>query len=417
MLRTLGYTVASLSLLWGVYWACTEMRRREDAHELAREAEQVLSVPLSRVPELAKIQAARAVMLLDDAEALHEEPRSRALLAWAHALDEFQKSRFDRAEKALAEAKRTLPKIADLDVLQAAIAIRTGHPEAAASPLARALGAEPGNLRAQQLAADLATDHGEPAHALSLLEGLIARLPKLGSLYNRRGVVREALGDLDGAEADYAQATLLDGSAAQPYVNLGRLERGRGEAREAEASFARALDRSDTDPEAWLGRGLSRIALGDLVGGELDVQHARDLAPAEPAPLIALGDIDTHRGRLDAALDHFRAAVTLGPGDAVAWLKLGNTLARQQKYADARPAFEHALALQPGLSAAHNGLGAAFMALGDTANAERAFATAAELDSHDPNPLRNLALLRKRQGDVRASRDAHAEALARADAR
>lgn len=415
MLRTLLYTTATFGAAYALYAGTTELGRRDDARRLTREAEQALSLPLMRAPELGKIPAARAVMLLDEAVELHEDPHTRGLLAWAHALDEYQKSRFERAQKALTQARSALPKSVDLELLEAAIAMREGHLAAAAAPIASALAMQPQHPRARLLAADLAADRGDSAGSMTLLQGLIAQFPKLGPLYNRRGLAYEALGDTQAATADFLQATRLDGSVAQPYINLGRLERIADHARDAETAFAHALERSESDPEAWLGRGLSRIALGDLVGGALDVQRARDLAPAEPAPLVALADIDARRGQLDAALGRYRAALLLAPGDAVAWLKLGNTLTRKKEFPAARTAFERALQFHPGLGAAHNGLGAVLMALGDAANAEKEFATAAELDSRDPNPLRNLALLRKRQGDLSAAGDANAEALARAD--
>ena len=48
------------------------------------------------------------------------------------------------------------------------------------------------------------------------------------------------------------------------------------------------------------------------------------------------------------------------------------------------------------LAAAHNGLGAAKMALGDNDGALAALSAAVKLDDRDPNPQRNLELLRSR---------------------
>jgi tetratricopeptide (TPR) repeat protein len=383
-----------------------QLRAQQDASQLCREAELVLTAPLSRAPELSRIDAALALSLLERAAAIHDDARTRALLAWARALEEYQKDRPEPATRSLSEAKRGLPQRAALEVLAAAIDIQAGRPEQASSHLDAALAREPRNRRARTLAADLAADSGQPRRALELLDALIADEPEVGTLYNRRGLAQEALGDRSAAVTDFEHAAGLDPSLPQPHINLGRLLRDQGRAREAEQEFALAITRGSAEAQAWLGRGLARIARGDLEGGRGDLRQARDLARAEPGPLVALADLDVWDGKLERAIERYRAALVLADRDAIAWLKLGNALTRTRQYADARAAYEHALALEPDMAAAHNGLGAALLGQGDRAAAEQAFATAATLDSHDPNPARNLALLRR--GPRAAARDRRA---------
>jgi tetratricopeptide (TPR) repeat protein len=390
-----------------------ELRKREDAAKLAREADLVLHAPIARAPEIARIESTRARMLLEDALDLHEDAALRGRLAYAEALEEYQKGRAPRAQAALERARRAWPRSVEIEVLAGNLAIQAGDATGAAKHAAAALALDARDARARLLAADVAADRGESERAAQLLAGLIAQAPAVGSFYNRRGLVNEALGHVEAAHADFERACELDPSLAEPHINLGRLLRDAGRPREAEQSFALALERNANDAQAWLGRGLSRVAQGDLEGGALDVQHARELAPAEPGPLLALADIDAWHKRFDSAIERYRAALALRGDDAVAWLKLGNALTRKRDFASAREAFEHAIAQKPDLAAAHNGLGAALMGLGDAANAEKAFATAATLDERDPNPLLNLALLHTRNGDRRAARDARAQAEAR----
>jgi len=410
-MRTLLYVLAGLAALTAAVIAARELRAREDAHALATDARHVLAAPLSRAPELEQIEAARAVDLLEDAIAHHDDARTQALLSWAVALRDYQKGELDAARKLLAQARRALPDQLELDVLAAAIAARAGNPAGAAAQLRRALASD--HPRARMLAADLAADEGQPERALALLESVIARAPQTGTLYNRRGLLHEALGSTTAARTDFERAAALDPRLTQPLVNLGRLLRADGREREAETAFGAALERDESDPEAWLGRGLTRIAQGDVAGGRMDLERARELAPAEPAPLIALGDLDAHDGRGEQAVSRFRAALALDVGNPVAWLKLGNALTRGSDFAGARGAFERAIAIDADLSAAHNGLGAALMGAGEHERAEQAFATAATLDAHDPNPLLNLALLQARRGDARAARAYREQALAR----
>lgn len=410
-MRTLLYVLAGLSVTTAGVIGARELRAREDARGLATEARHVLLAPLSRAPELEQVEAARAIDLLEDALAHHDDAQTRALLHWARALRDFQKGELAAARAGIERAQRALPEQIDLDVLAAAIAARAGDRAQAAASLKRPLAQN--HPRALILAADLAADEHQPEHALVLLERVIARAPQCGTLYNRRGLLHEALGARDLAVADFERAAAVDPRLTQPHLNLGRLLRERGRAREAEASFAAALERDETDAEGWLGRGLTRIAQGDLSGGRIDLERARELAPAEPAPLIALADLDAQHGEHERAIARYRAALALASGDAVAWLKLGNALTRTRDYAGARSAFERAIELKADLSAAHNGLGAALMGEGDHEHAARAFAAAAALDARDPNPLLNLALLHARRGDARAARQARAQAQAR----
>jgi tetratricopeptide (TPR) repeat protein len=414
MLRSSIYVLAGLCLCWLLVKGTIELRKREDAGKLAHEADLVLHAPLARAPEIARIDASRARMLLEDALELHEDAALHGRLAYAEALEEYQKGRAPRALAALQRARATWPRAVEIEVLAGNLAIQAGDAAAAVKYAAAALALDANDAHARLLAADAAADNGDAARAADLLAALIAEAPAIGSLYNRRALVHEALGHADAARADFERAGELDSSLPEPHINLGRLLRDQGRTREAEQSFALAIERGPNDAQAWLGRGLSRIAQGDLEGGALDVQHARELAPAEPGPLLALADIDAWHNQLDSAVERYRAALTLAAHDAVAWLKLGNALTRKREFSDARAAFEHAISEKPELAAAHNGLGAALMGLGDSANAEKAFATAATLDERDPNPLLNLALLHKRMGDRRAARDARAQAEERA---
>ena len=413
MLRLSALIVGGLLAAWLGVKGVLELRQREDAARLQREAISVLHAPFARIPDLVRIDATRARSLLADAASIHADTEAQGLLDFAIALEEFQKARSGRAEQALARARAALTKSADVELLGGSLALEHGNAKQAAAHAKAALSLRPHDPRARLLAADAATDLGQDQVAAALIAGLIADEPSVGTLYNRRGLSEEQLGHVESARADFERASTLDPSLPQPFINLGRLLRNQGKAREAEQAFSTAIDRGALEPQAWLGRGLSRIAQGDVVGGALDVQHARDLSPAQPEPLVALADIDAQNDRMQSAVDRYRAALVLAPEDAVAWLKLGNALARMREYAQARPAFERAIAQRPELAAAHNGLGAALMGLGDSENAEKAFATAATLDDHDPNPLLNLALLHTRRGDRRAARDAREQALAR----
>jgi tetratricopeptide (TPR) repeat protein len=413
-MRTVLWIGLCLGALTAAVAGARSLRARQDAQALTREATLALRAPFERAPELSRLPATRALQLLERALELHATGAARGLLPYAQGLEELQKGRLEQAARALRRAQTALPDDTEVSLLSAALARAQGRSSDAFALVRGVLARDPLHGRARVLAADLALDAGDADAALALLEPLIRKHAKIGSLYGRRGLAHEALGHERAALADFTRASELDAALLEPHINRGRLLSKAGRARDAEDAFAQALDRSQ-HPDAWLGRGLARLAQGDLAGGRVDIEQARERAPAQPEPLLALADLDAREQRLSSAITRYRAALALAPSLAVAWLKLGNALTRDRQLHDARDAYQRALVLDPGLGAAHNGLGAALMALGQDDAAEQALATAAALDKSDPNPLLNLALLRTRHGDRRGAEDARAEAALRAN--
>jgi tetratricopeptide (TPR) repeat protein len=361
----------------------------------------LLSAPLERAPELAKLPSARALALIDTAIEARSTERLRGVRAWARALDAAQKGKPEDARTLVSEAQEQLggePAAvrAQLSVLEGAVALQQGDLEVAGRAARMALTLDAKNQRAHVLSADVALEEKEPAEALVQLGALGLLADKQPGLLNRRGLALEQQGDLDAARAAFERAGMVDATFAQGHINMGRLFRDQGRHVQAEAAFGRAVSAVPNDAEAWLGRGLSRIAQGDLIGGAHDLEQARALAPGQSAPLVALADLDVARGERAQAIDRYRAALLLEPAHAVAWLKLGNALMRSSDYSGAKAAYESAVKHDGKLAAAHNGLGAARMALGDNDGALAALSTAVKLDDRDPNPQRNLELLRTR---------------------
>lgn len=382
-------------------WGGVTLRAFQEADRTGDAALKLLSLPLARAPELAKLPSARALALIDTALELRNTERLRGLHAWASALDAAQKGKPEDARTLVSNAQKQLgdeasPARAELSVLEGAVALQQGDVEVAARAARMALMLDAKNQRARVLAADVAIERKQAGEALAQLDALGLLADKQAGLLNRRGLALEQRGELEAARAAFERAGMVEATFAQGHINVGRLMRDQGRHVQAEAAFARAVTAMPNASEAWLGRGLSRIAQGDLVGGAFDLEQSRALAPAQSAPLIALADLDIARGDRAPAIDRYRAALLLEPGHAVAWLKLGNAQMRNGDYSGAKAAYESAIKHDGKLAAAHNGLGAARMALGDNDGALAALSTAVKLDDRDPNPQRNLELLRTR---------------------
>jgi tetratricopeptide (TPR) repeat protein len=382
-------------------WGGVTLRAAQEADRTADAALKLLSLPLERAPELAKLPSARALALIDTALELRNSERLSGLHAWASALDAAQKGKPEDARTLVSDAQKRLgdeaaPVRAELSVLEGVVALQQGDVEVAGRAARMALRLDAKNQRAHVLAVDVAIELKEAGEALAQLDALGLLADKQAGLLNRRGLALEQRGELEAARAAFERAGMVDATFAQGHINVGRLMRDQGRHVQAEAAFGRAVTVMPNDSEAWLGRGLSRIAQGDLVGGAFDLEQSRALAPAQSAPLVALADLDIARGERASAIDRYRAALLLEPGHALAWLKLGNAQMRNGDYSGAKAAYESAIKHDGKLAAAHNGLGAARMALGDNDGALAALSTAVKLDGRDPNPQRNLELLRTR---------------------
>jgi tetratricopeptide (TPR) repeat protein len=374
-----------------------------------------LHAPLAEAPGLDRIQASTAASLLERAEASgRRDDQLIGTLAYARALEDFQRGDFVLADGELTSARHRLGHVADVEVLAAAVARGRRHEDEANAILMHALELDPEHAHGRLLAADLALDANDGVMALTHLDRLGERGDEVSAVANRRGLALELLGDEDAARAAYTRAVQLDGRAVDGWINLGRLHRNDGRHAQALRAFDHGVRAATSNPDAHLGRGLARAATGDVAGAQIDFARAAELAPNDAEPLLALGDLLRDLGRHEDAVDTYRRAIAREDADAASWLKLGNALALLERYEEAATAFRESIARASTLAAAHNGLGASLMHVGMIEEAVSSLDRAAALDANDPNPLMNLALLHERAGETDAARDAWSRALERA---
>ncbi len=393
-------------LAMGAALGYTTWRDAQAAHMLD-EARALLDASLLEAPGLDRVHASTATSLIERAEALGAiDDEVRGLEHYARGLEDLQRGDLLLAEGELSGAVQFLGETADLHVFAAALSRGRLLLDDAQAELDAALAIDPRHPRALLLAADLALDRGEHESARERLEALVADYPTSGPLHNRYGLALAACGDLEGAERELRHATELDRVGHDPWINLGRLLRERGEHPEALTAFETAVARASSDPDAIFGRGLERAANGQVEGAEQDFRRAAELAPNDAEPLLALGDLQRDLGLVTEAVDTYREAIDREDADAASWLKLGNALVLLEDYEQSERAFRAALRRVDDLAAAHNGLGASLMHLGREAEAREELERAASIDPSDPNPLMNLALLAESGGDVQSRRAA-----------
>ncbi|MBK1838120.1 tetratricopeptide repeat protein [Azospirillum sp. YIM B02556] len=207
---------------------------------------------------------------------------------------------------------------------------------------------------------------GRPDIAATLLTRAIA-VEATADRHKRRALVRQEMGELAEAEADWQAAASLAPDDVEALGNLGALRLSRGAAAEAAEATGTALAFAPFHPGLWTNAGLARQAMG----GE--------------------------------GLPFFRRALALDPTLAEAWTALSAEALRDSTHAvEAELAAGRALRLRPGDAAAIGNLGLAALALDRPAEAVGHLRSAILGRPGDLATLGNLALALERAGDAAA---------------
>ncbi len=270
-------------------------------------------------------------LLLDDAERiLRIDPdnlfalRERALNALYLAQQIEERAPADPAVsvarqaalESMARMVRLEPENASVHRLHAFVLEQVGRPaeaERASRQAERHRSGEPGDEELN-LDAMLAAGRGDHARAVELYSELIGRKPAASEAILGRAASRRRLGDLEGAERDYARAAAIDPEDAVARLNLGLLLIRGGEMEE--------------------GRGHVEAAARILPDNAIVLQALAD-------GLLVVGRRALYEGRKERALESFRGAesaarrsLRLDPGKPWTRVNLGASLAEQHRLAE-----------------------------------------------------------------------------------
>jgi len=236
-------------------------------------------------------------------------------------------------------------------------------------------------------------------------------------LHNNVGRAHLGRGEIDAARAEFQRALALDPRNADALLNLGLLERLRGNAAGAEHLAQRALQANPSSVAALVQLAELRRDAGELDESIRLYREARALDDAQPFVHLGLGDSLQRAGRYPEAEAAFRAALALDPDAFEAHYDLGVTAFNQGHYSEAIGHYEKALGLDadhPEAPSALNNLGSSLLALGREEEARARFEEAARTGPGHVESRYNLAALDLRQGrlDAAIARLEEAAALA-----
>ncbi|MDH5747856.1 MAG: tetratricopeptide repeat protein [Rhodospirillales bacterium] len=232
---------------------------------------------------------------------------------------------------------------------------------------------------------------GQSAKGIELLHAALEKDPANIRACGNLGVVLEAEGRLDEAEAAYQQALRIDPYYTESLFNLGNVLLAQGRYIEAEAAYARAVETNpahaqaynnlglalreqgrasesvtalrralEIDPgyvEALNNLGLSLRAAKETEEAEASFRRVLELRPDYADAISNLGVLLHWKGELTEAETLLRRAIKLRPGAAGPLANLGATLQKQGRYEDAEAAFREAIRHNPDHAESHFNLG------------------------------------------------------------
>jgi serine/threonine protein kinase/lipoprotein NlpI len=360
---------------------------RDGCYELLLVLAEAVAVPLAGEDPV--VQAASGLRLLDQASALHSEPR----LAWHQARAECLARKRDDggAARARALADQLRPTTVLDYYLAGRAAYRRDDPKAALAELETVLRMQPGHFWALGLSAIASLNTGQPGMAKLALGDCIEQQPRLAALYLLRGVAghqaavqartagttsnsdgrsndAEAELQFEAAEADYRRVLQLLGEKPNDelrytlMVNRGLMRFQRGRLDEAAADLEEAIRLRGQHHHAFAG--LAQV-LHAQKKWDLAVERFTQAIALEPArAALYRGRAVVEQERRDQSPEHRRAALSdleeairrakpRAPELAGDHLQRGELLRREGRFEDALAASEAALEVAPELDKAH----------------------------------------------------------------
>jgi tetratricopeptide (TPR) repeat protein len=274
---------------------------------------------------------------------------------------------------------------------------------------------------------------GKLLEAGEIYRDILAKDPDQVDALSLMGVVMQAAGDLETAEALLSRATELAPDYFAPFANLGNVLQAAGRVDAAIDAFRHALELNPKSvetannlasamnevgrfdaalkaseralsllprfPEALVNKGNALLGLGQAEEAVAAYRKALKLAPGHGNALFNLGNALVDLERFEDAIEPYSKAVAQDQGNAEKHFNLANALMKADRLDQCLAPFETALALKPGYVDALCNFASALQALGRSADAVKLMQKALAFQPESPDLHWNLALAALQNGD------------------
>jgi tetratricopeptide (TPR) repeat protein len=234
--------------------------------------------------------------------------------------------------------------------LAKALVSRDGISDEALAEYRAAVGLAPGLAEARIGLAGALAGRGLWAQAAGHLSEVLKQTPDDVKVRLRRGQMRVALGQGEGALEDLERVMAATPGDLEARLAFGQALALAGQAGRAEEELeAVVADEVNVTrlAVAWMELGAISADRGDLEAAAKRYRQATDLAPEHLPAQVALARVNSQLGRKDEALAGLELALTIDPGRADARLLRAQILAEQGRRDEAGGELEALLAADP----------------------------------------------------------------------
>lgn len=201
------------------------------------------------------------------------------------------------------------------------------------------------------------------------------------------------LNDLSDADHWMTLAVQMDPKDAEAWYGLGRIRFTQQRFQEAVDCFERALVLDPRSVKAENNLGLSYEGLNRTDNATLAYRNAirwqKGSEHPSEQPLLNLGIVLLHQGKLPEAEQLLTEAAAIAPGDSNIREQLGHLYLQTNELPKAQLQFEQAIALSPKNPALHFLLGRVYRAEGEDQKAKAEFARSEALSGYRSTPDSN----------------------------
>lgn len=287
----------------------------------------------------------------------------------------------EKAEEVLKTALRVKPSSLALAGALETILVKRSLFQEAIRVAAKTAQLHPGNLEAERSYFRLMVLNDDYATSGPLGRKLLLKAPHDFDVLYLNGVMERASGQFPAARKHLEEAVALDPKHYNARYNLGVVLAELKDYRDAKLHLEKAIELGATEPQIRFKLASVLRALGDteaaqeqlkLYQKELQAQNDRTLAASKTAQ----GDKEMDGGDPQKAVAFYREAVTATPNNPVMTFKLALALDRAGAIDEETALLLHAVEVDPGFALAQNQLGYLASRSGDSAGAEEHFLAA-----------------------------------------
>jgi tetratricopeptide (TPR) repeat protein len=185
--------------------------------------------------------------------------------------------------------------------------------------------------------------------------------------------------DLDEQLRFYSEAIRLKPDYADVFNNRGNVRRAKGDIEGALQDYSEAI-RLKPDADAFNNRGAARSDKGDIEGALQDYNEAIRLNPNYALAFNNRGNARSDKGDIEGALQDYNEAIRLKPDSALAFNNRGVARRAKGDIEGALQDYNEAIRLKPNFASAFNNRGNARRAKGDTEGALQDYNEAIRLE-------------------------------------